>query len=244
MNQPFSSETRQYFQIKSADDNAAQIILGDGRECFFKIDRLGRYINDKKLVIYTNEMSYEGKQTEVDELNNKISSTLSQYAEWNEKQIELDELNNKTANKKEIISKLKDVGILKGKTLWLRHSYLDKIKSLEKINILDVDYDNDSIILNIKYLDSEFNINFPEDISSVKNYFYTFNPIDKWSNSIVNAINNHKILLGMTNDQIVSSWGYPDKINNSVGDWGVHEQWIYGRSYLYLENGTLKSWQD
>jgi hypothetical protein len=55
---------------------------------------------------------------------------------------------------------------------------------------------------------------------------------------------NKKIWLGMTDDMARLSWGKPSDINRSVGSWGVHEQWIYGNTYLYFENGILTSWQD
>jgi hypothetical protein len=48
----------------------------------------------------------------------------------------------------------------------------------------------------------------------------------------------------MTDDMARKSWGAPSDINRTVGSWGVHEQWIYGDTYLYFENGILKSWQD
>lgn len=54
---------------------------------------------------------------------------------------------------------------------------------------------------------------------------------------------------GMTKEQILAGKGNPTRINRSVGSWGIHEQWIYGRYinnriYLYFENGILTSWQD
>lgn len=45
---------------------------------------------------------------------------------------------------------------------------------------------------------------------------------------IKKAILGEKIMLGMTESDVVASWGKPEKVNRSVGGWGVHEQWIYG----------------
>jgi len=53
-----------------------------------------------------------------------------------------------------------------------------------------------------------------------------------------------KICLGMTKKMVMDSMGEPDKVNRSVGSWGVHEQWIYNEMYLYFENNKLTSWQD
>lgn len=58
------------------------------------------------------------------------------------------------------------------------------------------------------------------------------------------AIDDGKVLLGMSADMVRASWGESEKINRSVGNWGVHEQWIYGSKYLYFENGILTSWQE
>jgi hypothetical protein len=62
------------------------------------------------------------------------------------------------------------------------------------------------------------------------------------------AIKVGKVTLRMTKDQILRLCGSPDDVNRSVGEWGVHEQWIYTMSYssiyLYFENGVLTSWQD
>lgn len=59
--------------------------------------------------------------------------------------------------------------------------------------------------------------------------------------------NNYRI--GWTEEMVIESLGYPDKVNRSVGSWGVHEQWIYrykysDDTYLYFENGILKSFQN
>jgi len=62
------------------------------------------------------------------------------------------------------------------------------------------------------------------------------------------AVANQKIMRGMTKDQVTRSWGAPTSINRSVGSYGTHEQWVYRRGshsqYIYLENGTVTSWQD
>ncbi|MCH8029979.1 MAG: hypothetical protein IH874_08625 [Candidatus Dadabacteria bacterium] len=68
------------------------------------------------------------------------------------------------------------------------------------------------------------------------------------------AILNGKIFVGMTQEQVLASWGRPGEygiggINRSVGSLGVHELWIYYDYkhmpwfYLYFDNGTLTSWE-
>jgi hypothetical protein len=61
---------------------------------------------------------------------------------------------------------------------------------------------------------------------------------------IQKTIKEGKVQLGMTKEQVIFSWGKPERINRSVGSWGVHEQWVYGSSYLYFQNDILTSWQD
>ena len=65
----------------------------------------------------------------------------------------------------------------------------------------------------------------------------------EWSRKIWGMIENSKVSVGMTDEQTRFSWGEPNKINKSIGSWGVHEQWIYGDQYLYFENGLLTSLQ-
>ena len=60
---------------------------------------------------------------------------------------------------------------------------------------------------------------------------------------IKKAVLSGRITLRMTVADLRASVGEPDKVNRSVGAWGVHEQWVYGQSYLYIENGILSDWQ-
>lgn len=60
-----------------------------------------------------------------------------------------------------------------------------------------------------------------------------------------------KIRQGMSQCALYASWGKPDRENRSVGSWGVHIQHVYNAgyryiqpSYVYTENGKVRSWQD
>lgn len=58
------------------------------------------------------------------------------------------------------------------------------------------------------------------------------------------AIMEGKVYLGMKRGALIESWGKPDKINTSVGQWGRHEQFVYGLGqYVYVKNGKVTSWQ-
>ena len=61
---------------------------------------------------------------------------------------------------------------------------------------------------------------------------------------VKSAVLKGNITLGLSCDDTRASWGAPTKIHRTVGTYGVHEQWIYGDTYIYFENGILTSWQD
>lgn len=69
-----------------------------------------------------------------------------------------------------------------------------------------------------------------------------------WPLRIQNDILAGNIGTGFTPEQVVLSWGKPDHINTTRTLVGVHEQWVYGESpfpnsYVYFENGSVKSWE-
>ena len=66
----------------------------------------------------------------------------------------------------------------------------------------------------------------------------------KYDETIANKILNGYYWIGMTDDMTIESLGKPDDINRNVGTWGVHEQWIYKKTYLYFQNGKLTSYQN
>ncbi len=63
-----------------------------------------------------------------------------------------------------------------------------------------------------------------------------------------NAILNGQIMLGMSKEMMIASWGQPSDINKSVGSYGGHEQWVYDYSFfqyfVYFDNGVITSWQE
>ena len=70
----------------------------------------------------------------------------------------------------------------------------------------------------------------------------------EWPEDIKRVVLEGNIQIGMTEEQVLASWGLPSRANRSVGSWGVHKQWIYELphykcAYLYIENGILTSWQ-
>lgn len=65
-----------------------------------------------------------------------------------------------------------------------------------------------------------------------------------WSASDVAAVACHYVEVGMTEEQLIASWGRPTHINRSVYSTGESDQWVYNEnSYVYFENGVVTSFQ-
>ena len=50
--------------------------------------------------------------------------------------------------------------------------------------------------------------------------------------------------MGMNPQQVRAAWGAPDEINRTAFSQHVSEQWVYGNTYVYLDDGLVTSWQD
>lgn len=77
--------------------------------------------------------------------------------------------------------------------------------------------------------------------------FYIEDPLAKfdWSSDIKDVIRRKKVRIGMTQEQVLMSWGKPDNVNV----YGKMEQWVYrygtsfGAQYLYFTDNVLDSIQ-
>lgn len=65
-----------------------------------------------------------------------------------------------------------------------------------------------------------------------------------WPSAIRRLVIAGKIEVAMTQEQVMMSWGKPEQITRSEGEWGVFEQWVYGSTYLYFEGGILRNYQE
>ncbi|HWD20492.1 MAG TPA: hypothetical protein VHB20_14565 [Verrucomicrobiae bacterium] len=61
--------------------------------------------------------------------------------------------------------------------------------------------------------------------------------------NIKSCIKEHKICIGMTEEECRLSWGKPRKINSTSTRFGRSEQWVYGDSYVYFDDGVISSTQ-
>jgi hypothetical protein len=69
------------------------------------------------------------------------------------------------------------------------------------------------------------------------------NLYSKYGKEIADKLLNRQFWIGMTTEMAEISLGSPRNKNKSVGKWGVNEQWVYYKDYLYFENGILESYQ-
>ena len=77
--------------------------------------------------------------------------------------------------------------------------------------------------------------------------FYVKDPkkaFPKWPAKVWEKITHQRISIGMTREQVLLSWGYPDDSSSYTSSYAGVEQWIYGNTYLHFYNGILDSWSD
>lgn len=74
-----------------------------------------------------------------------------------------------------------------------------------------------------------------------------------WPDDVRRAVENDRIALGMTRDQVVASWGWPQDVNRTITAYGTDEQWCYGdrrdrfalaHTFVYFVEGRVQTIQD
>jgi hypothetical protein len=76
--------------------------------------------------------------------------------------------------------------------------------------------------------------------------------IEKYqSEHIAGMIMARKIWQGMTSEQLVDSWGYPEDLDEKIYKTKTKETWKYGRNgknryrqRVYVENNKIVGWQN
>ncbi|MEI6825909.1 MAG: hypothetical protein WCK54_09970 [Desulfuromonadales bacterium] len=141
----------------------------------------------------------------------------------------------------ESIRKLDASGIVKGASVWHKYNGLKPGLTKQIIEAVNVSVINKKIIITLDSKEMEF-----KTIDEVKDDYYIGDlpkHIKKWSKKTLSAIAEGSVFIGMTRDQVFTSLGRPFSNNKSTGKWGLHEQLVYGSSYVYLENGKVTSFQ-
>lgn len=119
-------------------------------------------------------------------------------------------------------------------------SFLDKYKAYERLSELDIDNR-----AQLKIKSDHF-----KKLADEKTVKETTLARAKAEKEAAEAENIRKrqakkegVTIGMSQQAVLeSSWGRPERVNRSVTQHGVHEQWAYpGYNYLHFEDGTLTS---
>lgn len=87
-------------------------------------------------------------------------------------------------------------------------------------------------------------VNMPAYAKELREDYLSKNP--SVPDAISEAIKKEQLIIGMTKEQVLASWGIPEKINTTTTERFIHEQLVYlvyHGSYAYLENGKLVSIQ-
>lgn len=67
--------------------------------------------------------------------------------------------------------------------------------------------------------------------------------LKKYGSQFGRYVAERHIVIGMNKNMVKDAWGDPDHINTTQGTYGVHEQWVYGKRYIYFKNGIVTSKQ-
>ncbi|KOP84086.1 hypothetical protein LIS82_22385 [Cytobacillus solani] len=127
------------------------------------------------------------------------------------------------------------------------------LKNLQEAILISSEKNPELSTLNIKIKieDKYFTYQYVDE-TFIEASYITKNPFNtfKFSDTMWNLIKNEKVQTGMTMEQVLLSWGYPDDVNSYDSDYIALEQWVYGdildgaAIYLYFDNGIVTSWQE
>lgn len=83
------------------------------------------------------------------------------------------------------------------------------------------------------------------DRNFFENYFLTVDPKISYQGDeeTWNLITQAKIKVGMSESDLILSWGEPKKINQTVTSGKISKQFVYYDQYVYTENGKVTSFQ-
>ena len=209
-----------------------------------KVDNKYTVVTDDKITGYTTEDSIQHL------VEYKFGRFVSDYEhKVRIKMFEVERV-NKAKERARLRRTLERLGLSKGKEIWVKQK-INSLVPFQTVEFCDADFTSDyTIELELKsggdvvYFDT---LATHKDISKkINQIFYKSSPYKMWTKKINKHIEEGKIFIGMSAEQVVASWGEPDDINRSVGRWGVHEQWVYrsASTYLYFEGDKLTSFQD
>ncbi|WP_150273146.1 hypothetical protein [Paenibacillus tepidiphilus] len=130
-----------------------------------------------------------------------------------------------------------------GLTAWVNNSIIEDspFTNMEKVTLLNVlpDPDHSAVKVQVRRANGEefYMTTDPEgDIEEeIDQYFYFKNPrtVYKISDKMWKAIQEERVVVGMSFEEVYFAWGEPDRTNDSLG------LVVYGNTYLYFRNDKL-----
>ncbi len=66
--------------------------------------------------------------------------------------------------------------------------------------------------------------------------------VNKYGSAMADRIFAGKIWKGMNSEMVRDSWGAAEKINRTINNNFIKEEWVYRKTWLYFENNTLVQW--
>jgi hypothetical protein len=65
-----------------------------------------------------------------------------------------------------------------------------------------------------------------------------------WSDDAIAIVACHRVVVGMSQEQLLASWGRPEQVNRTVVGSSASDQLVYSdNNYVYIENGVVTSYQ-
>jgi len=65
----------------------------------------------------------------------------------------------------------------------------------------------------------------------------------EWADHAILLVGCRQIQVGMTQEQLLASWGNPERVNSTTTPAGRDDQLVYGDNYVYLSDGVVTSYQ-
>ncbi|MBY9078566.1 hypothetical protein KIH86_03120 [Paenibacillus sp. HN-1] len=133
--------------------------------------------------------------------------------------------------------------VYNGYPAWMNNSVIQDspFKNMEKVTILNIvpDPEDSTLLIRVRRANGqEFDMTTEaaDDVQDeINQYFYFKNPktVFKVSDKMWKAIQEEKVVVGMTFEEVYLAWGEPDETDDSLG------LAMYGNTYLYFRNSKL-----
>jgi len=117
-------------------------------------------------------------------------------------------------------------------------SWIDDVETKRNIKTITVPYSKRNDQKPIKTLEITTNA-IQQKAKRLRDEYY-------WPKNECLSIAQRHVWIGMSDTQLRKSLGSPKSVNRTVTAFGSNEQWVYGDfgPYIYVDNGSVTSWQD